>query len=45
MMKFTMNAKELKAMMEKGLAAIDKKVTLDSLKKLYTLSKKMERAG
>jgi DNA polymerase-3 subunit beta len=34
-MKFTMNAKELKAMMEKGLAAIDKKVTLDSLKKLY----------
>lgn len=35
MMKFTMNAKELKAMMEKGLAAIDKKVTLDSLKKLY----------
>lgn len=35
MMKFTMNAKELKAMMEKGLAAIDKKATLDSLKKLY----------
>lgn len=35
MMKFTMNAKELKAMMGKGLAAIDKKVTLDSLKKLY----------
>lgn len=35
MMKFTMNAKELKVMMEKGLAAIDKKVTLDSLKKLY----------
>lgn len=35
MMKFTMNAKELKAMMEKGLAAIDKKVILDSLKKLY----------
>lgn len=35
MMKFTMNAKELKAMMEKGLAAINKKVTLDSLKKLY----------
>lgn len=35
MMKFTMNAKELKAMMEKGVAAIDKKVTLDSLKKLY----------
>lgn len=34
-MKFTMNAKELKAMMEKGLAAIDKKATLDSLKKLY----------
>lgn len=35
MMKFTMNAKELKAMMEKGLAPIDKKATLDSLKKLY----------
>lgn len=35
MLKFTMNAKELKAMMEKGLAPIDKKATLDSLKKLY----------
>lgn len=35
MMKFTMNAKELKTMMGKGLAAIDKKATLDSLKKLY----------
>lgn len=35
MLKFTMNAKELKAMMEKGLAAIDKKVVFDSLKKLY----------
>lgn len=35
MLKFTMNAKDLKEIMRKGLAAIDKKVTLDSLKKLY----------
>ena len=42
-MKFTMNAKELKAMMEKGLAAIDKKATLDSLKSYICRSKKMER--
>lgn len=30
-----MNAKDLKEIMRKGLAAIDKKVTLDSLRKLY----------
>ena len=35
MMKFTMNAKELKTMMDKGVAAIDKKSTLHSLKCLY----------
>lgn len=35
MLKFTMNAKYLKGMMEKGLTAIDKKSLLDSLKKLY----------
>lgn len=35
MLKFTMNAKDLKEIMRKGLAAIDKKVTLDSLRKLY----------
>lgn len=35
MMKFTMNAKDLKAMMEKGMAAIDKKATLSTLTKLY----------
>lgn len=34
-MKFTMNAKELKTMMEKGVAAIDKKATLSSLTRLY----------
>lgn len=34
-MKFTMNAKELKTMMEKGIAAIDKKATLSSLTRLY----------
>ena len=34
-MKFTMNAKELKIMMEKGMAAIDKKASLSSLTRLY----------
>lgn len=35
MMKFTMNAKELKTMMEKGTAAIDKKSAFASLTRLY----------
>ena len=35
MMKFTMNAKELKTMMENGVAAINKKATLSSLTRLY----------
>lgn len=35
MMKFTMNAKGLKTMMEKGMAAINKKATLSTLTKLY----------
>ena len=35
MMKFTMNAKELKAMMEKGISAINKKAALSTLTKLY----------
>ena len=35
MMKFTMNAKELKAMMEKGMSAINKKAKLSTLTKLY----------
>lgn len=35
MLKFTMNAKDLKEIMRKGMAAINKKATLDSLKKLY----------
>ena len=35
MMKFTMDAKELKTMMEKGIAAIDKKSALASLTRLY----------
>ena len=34
-MKFTMNAKELKTMMEKGIAAINKKATLSTLTRLY----------
>ena len=34
-MKFTMDAKELKTMMEKGAAAIDKKSALASLTRLY----------
>ena len=34
-MKFTMNAKELKTMMEKGMAAINKKASLSSLTRLY----------
>lgn len=34
-MKFTMNAKELKAMIEKGMSAINKKATLSTLTKLY----------
>lgn len=34
-MKFTMNAKELKAMMEKGVSAINKKAKLATLTKLY----------
>lgn len=35
MMKFTMDAKELKTMMEKGMSAIDKKSALASLTRLY----------
>lgn len=35
MMKFTMNAKDLKTMMEKGMAAINKKATLSTLTRLY----------
>lgn len=35
MMKFTKNAKGLKTMMEKGMAAINKKATLSTLTKLY----------
>ena len=34
-MKFTINAKELKTMMEKGVAAINKKATLPLLTRLY----------
>lgn len=35
MMKFTINAKDLKTMMEKGIAAINKKATLSTLTRLY----------
>ena len=35
MMKFTMNAKELKTMMEKGMTAINKKAASSSLTRLY----------
>lgn len=35
MMKFTMNAKELKTMMEKGMAAINKKASVATLTRLY----------
>lgn len=35
MMKFTMNAKDLKTMMEKGMAAINKKAILSTLTRLY----------
>lgn len=35
MMKFTMNGKDLKAMMEKGMAAINKKSTPSTLTRLY----------
>lgn len=35
MMKFTMNAKDLKTMMEKGMVAINKKATLSTLTRLY----------
>lgn len=35
MMKFTMNAKELKAMIEKGISGINKKAALPTLTKLY----------
>ena len=35
MMKFTMNAKDLKTMMEKGMAAINKKATYSALTRLY----------
>lgn len=35
MMKFTMNAKDLKTMMEKGMAAINKKAPLSTLTRLY----------
>lgn len=35
MLKFTMNAKELKTMIDKGVVAINKKASLSSLTKLY----------
>lgn len=35
MLKFTMNAKELKSMIDKGVAAINKKASLPTLTKLY----------
>lgn len=35
MLKFTMNAKELKSMIDKGVAAINKKASLPALTKLY----------
>lgn len=35
MMKFTMNAKELKTMMDKAMTAVNKKVPAPSLKRLY----------
>ena len=35
MMKFTMNAKDLKVIMEKGMAAINKKAPLSTLTRLY----------
>lgn len=35
MMKFTMNAKELKTMMEKGITAINKKAPISTLTRLY----------
>ena len=35
MMKFTMNAKDLKVMMKKGMTAINKKATLSTLTRLY----------
>lgn len=35
MMKFTINAKELKTMIEKGMTAINKKATLSFMKRLY----------
>lgn len=35
MMKFTMNAKELKTMMDKGMSAIYKKAPIPALKRLY----------
>ena len=35
MLKFTMNAKELKTMMEKGISAINKKAAISALTKLY----------
>lgn len=35
MMRFTMNAKELKTMMEKGMTAINRKASLPSLTRLY----------
>ena len=42
MMKFTMNPKELKTMMEKGVVAINKKAALSRLTRLY---KKVEVDG
>lgn len=35
MMKFTMNAKELKTMMDKAVTVVNKKVPVPSLKRLY----------
>lgn len=35
MIKFTMNAKELKIMMDKVMTAVNKKVSVPSLKRLY----------
>ena len=40
MMKFTMNAKELKTMMEKGMAAIDKKASLSSHEVIFSSGRK-----
>ena len=43
MMKFTMNAKELKTMMEKGISAINKKLHFPLSRSYIFKWKKMER--